>query len=257
MFLNRSRENNDEEARRMSTIRTFVKEFIKVVIGMFGAEIIILVKDKLSSVYRRVFDNQNIVVLGEKQSGKTSLIWLLTKGQPFVVDKDGDKLNPNPTGAPSDVNGNFEFQPGNWCRVKKDVPGDAALRKFWLEALREANPAGLIYMLDGRVLDDDNTRLKEHLDALFREIQAMYDADINNLRALSILVNFSDKWCSSSAEKRRRVRIIEDCLAERIESFERMKSVKTRVSSSNLDPGQTQWEETQNALLCFGADLTV
>ncbi|HEX4353632.1 MAG TPA: hypothetical protein VHZ95_11970 [Polyangiales bacterium] len=71
-------------------------EIIRWVVRTFGKDILIVVKDSIQSKYRKTFASRNILILGPKQAGKSSLLQLVTSGQPYEV-VGGEIRAPAPT----------------------------------------------------------------------------------------------------------------------------------------------------------------
>lgn len=228
-------------------------EIIKWVVRTFGKDILIVVKDSIQSQYRRIFASRNILILGPKQAGKSSLLQFVTSGRPYEVV--GNEIRPPaPTALAAIVDKKFKLQEGNWLRLKKDVPGDLDLRDTWSQAIADIQPHGIIYMIDGR---RDEGALREDVRGIRSFVLDAYPNGNGQLAALHVLVNFADQWASSMVEVRRRVRVVREELEALIESSPQWSALRLGVAEAHLSPNKRKWEEAERALHHFGADLVV
>ena len=227
-------------------------DLIKWIVTTFGKDILVAAKEGLQSQYRRVFASRNILILGPKQTGKSSLLLFLTKGRPYEV-VDGEVRPPAPTALAAIVDEKFALHKGNWLRLKKDVPGDLDLRDTWAQAIGDIRPHGIIYMIDGRRADD---ALREDVQGIRGFVLDSYaTTGIGHLAALHVLVNFADHWATSASEVRRRLRVVRDELEGLIETSLAWSSLRIAVAETHLSPNRRAWDETDRALHHFGADL--
>lgn len=227
-------------------------QLIRWIAANFGKDIVVAIRDTIQSQYKRVFASRNILILGPKQSGKSSLLMYLTDGRPFEV-VDGEIRPPAPTALAAVVDEKFVLQKGNWLRLKKDVPGDLDLRATWAQAITDIRPHGIIYMLDGRNADDVlRSNVEEIKEAVLRHYSA---TGIGHLATLHVFLNFADHWASSAAEVRRRVRVVRESLELVVEASPAWSSLRIGAAETHLSPNRTAWEEMARALHHFGADL--
>ena len=104
-------------------MQKWILDLMKWVAGAFGSDILVVAKEKLQSVWHRQFLAKNIVILGDKQTGKSTLIMFMTQGTPYVI-RDGERKTPNPTAAAAIVDKKFSFQSlrgkGNKIQIPKN-----------------------------------------------------------------------------------------------------------------------------------------
>jgi len=130
------------------------------------------------------------VVLGARQVGKTTLIEWLRRNMNDIADFD-----PDPTAAGGTAVPDFASRVGagdNHLKIKpsRDVGGEYAMWETdWLELFREAQPRGIIFVID-------HTDVHLQKDALNFVMQMIDDepAASKNLKAFFILVNKLDVW---------------------------------------------------------------
>lgn len=229
---------------------TAVKTFIKWVVVTFGRDLLILGRDLIQSQWKRAFASRNILILGERQTGKTSLALYLQHGKPFETI-DGEKCPPNPTAMVGVLDKKFELQRKNWLKLKQDVPGDLSLRDTWAQAIHELKPQGLIYMVDGRL---DEQGLRDAVSAIAEHVLVLYEDSRGALAALHVFINFADVW---RLEKPRHERVAEAALRELLDDSPTLSGLRTGVHSTQLSPNQDSWGDIERALHHFGADLLV
>jgi signal recognition particle receptor subunit beta len=151
------------------------------------------------------------IVLGSRQTGKTTLIKWLSAGP-----KGLEGFEPSPTAGGGDVVPRFNtHMDEETIRVKleRDVGGEYAMWETdWIDLFREAQPTGIIFMLDHQ----DVRVHKEALNFVLQMIDEEGGAK-RNLKALLILVNKSDLWgpdtsldtvLKSYSNEMRRVRLL-------------------------------------------------
>jgi hypothetical protein len=217
----------------------------------FGLDILLLARDALESQWRRLFASRNILILGAQQTGKSSLATFLQKGKPYQV-VDGEVRPPDPTAATVIVDRKFAVQDGHWLRIKLDLPGDPDLRATWSAALREVHPAGIIYMVDGRL---DDAGLERTADDAVGLLAAQYPAGTRELLALHMFVNHCDAWASSPAAERDRLARVTSAFERRRQRHQTLQTLRFAASATQLSPNRRSWPEVIRALHRFGADL--
>jgi GTPase SAR1 family protein len=128
------------------------------------------------------------IVLGARQVGKTTLIEWLKHNMQTLNDFD-----PEPTAAGGETVADFTARVGEThMRLKpgRDVGGEYAMWETdWIELFREAQPRGILFVLD-------HTDVHLQKDAL-NFVMQMIDDEPNaarHLKAFFILVNKSDLW---------------------------------------------------------------
>ncbi len=144
--------------------------------------------DILSDFFYVRVNGLPFIVLGSRQVGKSTMIEWLRKNMRSV-----DGYDPEPTAAGGDELKDFTAKIGD-TRMKlkptRDVGGEYAMWETdWLELFREAQPRGIIFMMD-------HTNIIQQKDALNFVMQMIDDepAAAKHLRALFVLVNKCDLW---------------------------------------------------------------
>ncbi len=128
------------------------------------------------------------VVFGARQVGKTTLIEWLKKHM-----KEIEGFEPEPTAAGGDAVPDFTARIGDThmkLKPGRDVGGEYAMWETdWMELFREAQPRGIIFVLD-------HTDIHLQKDALNFVMQMIDDepAAARQLKAFFILVNKADVW---------------------------------------------------------------
>lgn len=213
--------------------------------------LILLTKDYLQSRWRKVFAARNILVLGGKQTGKSSLMLFLQNGHPYEIS-GGDIKAPAPTAMAAIIDCKFSPNKAEWLRLRRDVPGDQDLRATWKQAIADIRPHGIIYMIDGR---QDAAALVRDVSEISGDVLSHYAAGTGHLVALHVFLGFCDQWAADPVVTRRRCRLVEDALLEGIESSRALSHLRVHVSETQLSPARKGWAEVERALARFGADL--
>lgn len=134
------------------------------------------------------FGGLNFIVLGSRQVGKTTLIEWLRNNMKDIID-----FEPDPTAAGGDAVPDFTARVGDThmkLKPGRDVGGEYAMWETdWVELFREAEPRGIIFVMD-------HTDVHLQKDALNFVMQMIDDepAAAQQLKAFFILVNKSDVW---------------------------------------------------------------
>ena len=231
----------------------------------YGRSVITFTADKVQENLRYIFKGRNIAILGEKSSGKTSLIYFLQYGKPFEIKQN--KVNrPEPTMGSVVVGSNVKLNTKGKervVRISNDVSGDQDFRDFWKELIKDTNPHGIIYLLDGR-LNPEATKVA--IASIFTDILSCYLDKVSlngmsdiKLKAFHIFVSYSDQWGTSDAIKTMKVAQVKlDYLSEldkEEHKYFKSMGVGFDVSIMNLSPSANNWAETVRALTMFGTDL--
>ncbi len=235
----------------LKSVNSLVKSGLKNAAMKIRQEALVVGKEWVEDRWNRFFASKNILILGPKGSGKTSLIYYLLNGRPYELD-EGDKRPPNPTAAPAVVDEKVKLQHANWQKLKKDVPGDTDLRRTWKEAIQEVNPRGIIYMLDGRLAE---TELLDETQSIRESVLSHYERSLRNLTALHVFLNFADKWAKSPEIVRMKRNWVRGVLEKQVLSDSEHQHLRTEVSHTQLSPELRSWDRTRRALFRFGADL--
>jgi hypothetical protein len=169
---------------------TLISVVVGTITGVTGT-----VKSGVSAVedffYVRV-NGLPFIVLGSRQVGKSTLIEWLRHNM-----KDMDSFAPEPTTAGGDEVSDFTSKIGDTrMRLKptRDVGGEYAMWETdWLELFHEAQPRGIIFVMD-------HTDVIQQKDALNFVMQMIEDepAASRNLKAFFIVVNKCDVWESTT-----------------------------------------------------------
>ncbi len=200
------------------TQKTLGDRLISIIVGTLGS----LVPSGLTSAVNNAVDFAYVrvmglpfIVLGYRQSGKTTLLEWLKRDTSYLADFD-----PDPTAAGGDPVGVFTAQvDGELMRLKprRDVGGEYAMWETdWIDLFRETRPRGLIFMLDHR-------NLYQHKDALNFVMQMIDEepAARQNLKMVLIMVNKVDLWGADQT--------LDDLLDDLRNETRRLKSQAERV----------------------------
>lgn len=163
---------------------------ITIVIGTVSgvAQVVNTTVSALQDFFYVKVSGVGFIVLGARQSGKTTLIeWL--KNNMHTLDE----FNPDPTAAGGDVVPDFTAKVGDqYMKLKptRDVGGEYAMWETdWVELFRAAQPRGILFLID-------HTDVHLQKDALNFVLQMIEDepSAAKHLKAFYILVNKSDLW---------------------------------------------------------------
>lgn len=134
----------------------------------------------------------SFIILGSRQTGKTTLIKWLSEGSSGLQG-----FEPSPTAGGGDVVPRFSGKLGEDAvrmKLERDVGGEYAMWETdWVSLFKETHPSGVIFMIDHQ-----DTRV--HKEALNFVLQ-MIDEDESakkSLKAFLILVNKSDLWAQET-----------------------------------------------------------
>jgi hypothetical protein len=213
--------------------------------------LVLLTKDYLQSKWRKAFAARNILVLGGKQTGKSSLMLFLGSGHPYETS-DGDLKPPAPTAMAAIVDCKFSPNKAEWLRLRKDVPGDRDLRATWKQAMTDIRPHGIIYLIDGR---QESAGLVRDVAEIQSDVLSCYAGGAGHLVALHVFLGFCDQWAADPTITRRRCRVVEDALHGIVEASPSLNHLRVHVSETQLSPARKSWSEVERALARFAADL--
>lgn len=213
--------------------------------------LVVLTKDYLQSRWRKAFAARNILILGGKQTGKSSLVQFLRSASPYEIT-DGDIKAPAPTAMAAVVDCKFSPNKTEWLRLRTDVPGDQDLRATWKQAIADVRPHGIIFMIDGR---HDAAALVSDVSEIRQDVLSHYIEGAGHLATLHVFLGFCDQWAADPTAVRRRCRAVEDALLEVIEASSSLSHLRVHVSETQLSPARKSWAEMERALARFAADL--
>jgi GTPase SAR1 family protein len=233
-------------------VKNLLKNFAKFLASIAGEEALVALKEEIKSKYREYFKNKNVLILGDKQSGKTSLIYLLKEGKPYEVDEDGNVKAPSPTAMTSVIDETAQLEKGAFGRIKEDVPGDKDLRDTWIEAIDESDPHGIIYMVDGSKKEE---KIESTISNLKSTLDEAYGNLVSNLKAIHVFVNFSDVWSKNKVEDRKLKRKVEKMLDDALIKVSNLKEIEVGVHDTQLSPHKESWKKADVAISKFGADI--
>lgn len=221
----------------------------------FGQQIEFFLKSKIQKRFQRIFEKRTIAIFGTTGTGKTALIWYLTKGKPFD-DSNGTRDEPNPTLGTVIMDEDVKISKEaliNTATLKGDVGGE--FQDAWEQIIYELDPDGIIYMVDGRL---DETSLKASVDTIFhRVLKFCNEGQLRKLQALHVFLNFADVWATSKFEETKKRTAIELYFHEisNDASWARLVNLQFMVSVTQLASNRQSWNETDKALEHFAADL--
>jgi GTPase SAR1 family protein len=230
--------------------------FFSWLLNSYGKSVITVAKREVQSRWQYLFHKRNIVILGAAGSGKTSLIYFLKHGKPYQ-EVDGKVKPPEPTSGAVVIDTNVQISSetrAKWAKIAKDVTGDKEFRDLWKTTIREIDPHGIIYMVDGRL---DNDRFKISVEDIFQDVLSEYTKGSGNLAALHVFLNFADYWAKDRAIRAERARAVDVYFERQMlrSEYRYLQNLKFQVSVVQLSSNRRSWEEAENALEKFGADL--
>ena len=230
----------------------WAKKIASWAIELFGKEVMIIAKGKIKQSFRKYFKSKNILVLGKKQTGKTSLIYLMKNGMPYELGEDGEVEPPNPTAFSAVIDTKVNLEGEGWAKISEDLPGDQDLRETWDEAIEKIKPHGIIYMIDGR-------KSKDKIEASVREMTDSvldhYENELKNLRVVHLFVNFADVWSNTPSKDRSKLRFVESKVDEAIGGSLPLQELLIETHKVQLSPHKESWPNAKSSLIKFGADL--
>lgn len=235
--------------------------YLATVLGMwllnnYGVKIASYTAKEVQKRWQYIFHKRNIVILGYKGTGKTSLIYYLLHGKPYLVHNK-QVQHPEPTVGSvvidTDVKISQETQI-KWAKIMKDVSGDRVFRELWTDLIDEIEPQGIIYLVDGRL---SKTELEQDVETVFEDILPLYQKRNKGLIAFHIFISFADQWATARHIKSTQLNNVrlyfEDRLA--LDEFDYLQNLHFEASIVHLAPDEKSWIDTDRALEKFGADL--
>ena len=234
-----------------SIIKTIAK-LIDWLVREYGREVITLTVQRLKRFWYRRFVNQNILILGAKATGKSSLIMFMQKGKPFEMIR-GEIHPPDPTAAAVLIGKKVPLEERVYAKVSHDLGGDPSFRHQWKEMIRRVQPDGIIYMIDGRLNEGATSKA---IDELFQDVLSEYGDGQKRLKALHVFINFADKWRTSPESGPAKITRVMNLFEEQRHPLSNLGYLRVVVTPTQLSPNQKEWSDTKCALLRFAADLT-
>ncbi|MBN1429098.1 MAG: hypothetical protein JXB07_11985 [Anaerolineae bacterium] len=155
------------------------------------------------------------VVLGYRQTGKTTLLSYLRHNAEYLVE-----FEPEPTSAGGEAVPTFTTKLDGEnvkLRPRRDVGGEYAMWDTdWVDLLLQTKPRGIIFMID-------HENPYQHKEAMNFVLNLIEDepAARRNLKMLLLLVNKSDLWADRHT--------VEDILDEFRNETRRLKSQSERI----------------------------
>lgn len=212
-------------------------------------------RDAVLSAYRSMFEDHNLVILGGPQSGKTSLILLLTTGKPYFLGPNGEIIHPERTAGAVFVGKSASEKLrlekiGSREHIPQDVGGEFIEK--WKAIIREVDPHGIIYMIDGRL---PNEQLAHAVDDIFFIIAPLYSSGLRHLRALHIFVNFTDQL--SQRRTNEVIDMVTASFSTRASNpnLRYLRGLRSLVSPTHLSADCDAWPQTLTALEAFGTHM--
>jgi hypothetical protein len=217
----------------------------------FGGKIVAFGLDKIRTKLQSVFATRNILILGDSQTGKSSLILYLTTGKPYQIE-NGQISAPEKTSGYAVVDKKVTVN-DNQLVVKMDLAGDQDMRSLWKMAIEKVRPVGIIYMLNGRLEKDE---LENEIEEIFDDVLCHYEGNQGaGLEAIHLFVNFVDQWGINNVEIRNKLRKISQSFDKRLNSKPSLLYLRVGVSATQFSPHKDSWIEADRALFSFGSDL--
>lgn len=225
-------------------------------LNSYGKTVINLTVNQIQSRWQYIFHKRNIVILGAAGSGKTSLIYFLRDGKPYT-EVNGKPRAPTPTSGAVVMDANVRISNETkvkWAKIAKDVSGDEDFRDLWKEVIREIDPHGIIYMIDGRLTGD---QFKASIEGIFEDVLSEYTKGAGQLTALHVFLNFSDLWATNRRIRVEKAQAVQVYFERRLEQpqYKYLQNLQLGVSIVQLSPSRRPWDEVESALEKFGADL--
>jgi hypothetical protein len=212
----------------------------------------------LKEKWKYAFSNHTLLIFGGRGAGKTSLIYYMVTGTPYVV-KDGRRIPPDPTASPIVIGKNVKVGAGAEkvsAGVPMDVGGDRFYRDKWREFIDKYDPDGIVYLVRG---DVDDQSFRSAVEDLFDDVFVKYRQGLRNLKALHVFVSFADKWAKDKQVERRKLESVRGYFWNRVDGepdYKHLEHLKFEAHATQLGMTQSQWHETDNALTKFAADLS-
>lgn len=184
-----------------------------------------LSRNQVREDIRDFWPNTDILILGPKAVGKTSLICYLT-GKKFPIFHMETTIQT--TGKIL-----FSLRDGNKLRFRRaiDIGGDEAWKRLRRNKYLEKDPDGVIFVANGEKSRREICSFKE-LQEYHIDLIASKKGKKANLRGVLVLINKSDVW-SSNTSMEKMISKYEDALNETIQFF-RSQDIKVQISACSV-----------------------
>lgn len=231
-------------------------------LNAYGKRLINTGVDSIKRKYQNIFIKRNIAFFGDKGSGKTSLIYFLENGVPLTKN-NGKFQTAEPTfgvvviGAA--VKTYSQARKEQMVKILSDVSGDKPFRYLWKEILKDTEPSGIVYMLDGRI---SNEKISKAISPIFEDVLSYYlpgsaSSSKRNLKAFHIFISFSDCWATSQSAVALKETFVTMAFHKEFgqPDYAHLQDLNIAISTVNLAPNGSSWPQVDRALNRFGADL--
>ena len=218
----------------------------------FGVRVVVYSIRTIHRKFQHIFATRNILILGSEQTGKTSLMNLLHTGKPYEV-RNGEVHPPERTVSYVVVGMRINLGEARF-KVPVDVAGDPDFRGVWEAMLAKVKPAGIIYMMDGRL---GRSALEKAVQEMFDDVVCHYltPPAAAELVALHVFLNYSDKWATTETKKREKERMVSGFFDRRLKGLGLLDHLRFVCSTTQLSPHKQSWPEVKTALILFGQAL--
>ncbi len=222
----------------------------------YGKTIVALTLREIQVRWQYIFNKRNILILGGKGSGKTSLIYFLKNGKPYE-ERNGRMQPPEPTLGAMVLDANVRISKetqAKWAKIAKDLPGEKGFRDIWRDVIHQVDPHGIIYMVDGRLSTE---QFKEAVADLFSDVLSVYTQNPGNLSTIHVFVNFADVWATDRRIRSQKQHAIEVYFENRLAEpeYQKLQHLRFQVSVIQLSLTKRSWDDAVSAIEKFGADL--
>ncbi|MEM7537841.1 MAG: hypothetical protein AAF639_37065 [Chloroflexota bacterium] len=239
--------------------------------------VLVLSKNKILEYYQRFFGKRNILILGAPESGKTSLVLLLTKGEPYYLDDQGRIQKPDRTVGVALIDESITGLNLTQLNERDQIPADVGgeFHEQWKQLIRDTNPHGIIYMVDARL---DEEALEQEVGSIFEYVLSQYPTGIGHslagtadsskknrpepnqgngkhLLSVHIFLNYMDQLDAKAIQTKPYQ--VAEWFKQRLESplHQHIQTLQWGVSIIQLSPLAIQWSEAELALEKFGNSL--
>ena len=176
----------------------------------------------------------------------------LKNGYPYDVI-NGTITSPQPTAGVAIVDERVNLDKSSWAKLTHDVAGDINARELWAQMIRDVQPQGIVYMLNGNHSDADLVR---DVAEMRQDVLALYTDGLGSLSALHVFLNYADQWAATNpAEMLRRRRVVERAIDDARSAMPALVTLKIEVVAVQLAINGKPWDMAFRALRKFGTDM--